>query len=280
MWMATGRYGTWIPCPQSPLEGTYNGQSEVTELMNGGAYVRRTIASHLTWNPVWDDKPEELRPIKDLYDGIYGEGPFYFVDPTVARNALPPHWAAPSLSAKDWPALMYERRPTLLYSTINPGYRTPVQMATYAIPATAPVLNYLTPKATLVVPPTHSLNLRVWGYRTGSAVIRVTLYNRDTGATVQHNVVPNVLGASLKIFGQEYSHADIWITKTDTSASTITLAGLLASVTITDTVSTYWTSGEGNSGVQWVGELGNTVYQAGIRHSMSATWVEVGAWLW
>lgn len=280
MWVATGRYGVWVPAPNAPFEGTFKSRSVMTELMNGGAYVRRTIGSYQTWNPVWTASPDEISPIFDLYNGAYGRGPFYFVDPSITRNCLPQHWAAPALSGQDWPTLMYGIKPSYASSIINPGYRCPVNSATYSMPQGAPAtLNFLTPRTTLVIPPNHVLNMRAWGNVTGSAVIRVTLYDAITGAATNFDLKPTLIGAGVKIFGAQYSHCDIWLTKTDNIVASLTLTGLIASLTTTDEISTYWSTGEGNSGFQWTGELGRSTYLVKKIMTVNATWVEVGTWL-
>lgn len=103
---------TWIKAPSTGLKADSIGWSKESLLLNGRAIVRRSNASHRRFDMSWlgemndSDIEQSLQTIKDFYDGVYGNGPFYWLDPyAVDSNLLPPHWATPSLSENGWPNL-------------------------------------------------------------------------------------------------------------------------------------------------------------------------------
>jgi hypothetical protein len=282
MWMCTGPQGAWVPCPTSPLTRTKVGNKVETLLMNGGTYVNDVGGNHLKFEMGWLGTIPDLQPIKDMYDGIYGPGPFYFIDPTNQLNALPPHWAAPSLSGtQQWPTLVKGVVPVYGTTTISSIYTPPPLQATYTFNNPVPVFDTSTPRLTLPIPPTQNLNFRVWGQRTGTAVIRANTYNRASGALSTTDIAPLPTGITASFSGATYSHVELWLTKTTTTASALVLGAMLATVSTSTTTASVWSGGQGHTGVKFQSELSESVYRAwGAGWTLaSATMVEVGTWL-
>lgn len=282
MWMCNGPLGAWVPCPTSPLTSTDEGVLVETKLLNGGAWVQRSRGTRRKFDMGWLGSISELQPIHDMYDGIYGDGPFYFIDPTSVNNAFPKHWAAPALSGTDgWPTLMKGVVPTYAATSVAASITPPPMLAVYTFPNAIPVFDATTPRATLPIPPTQNLNFRFWGQRTGTGLIRVNAYNRATGALTTTDITPALAGTGATFSGATYSHAEVWLTKTTTAASAVTLAAMLAQVGTGTTAALTWSGGQGHSGVQFSTPLSTSVYRTWgpgwqlINASMS----EVGAWL-
>lgn len=132
MWLATRQFARWVKV-HSPGSGYDNlGYSERLDYLNGGVGMRGSLASHgertLVWNRV---TAEEAREIADFADGIYGDGPYYLIDPVSAtQNVLDKQWATPALTGKDGVPLIGLERPQLVrnYDTSR-GY--PIEMARY-----------------------------------------------------------------------------------------------------------------------------------------------------
>jgi len=280
MWMmAANGKGAWIPCPQSPMEAASEGISEETRLLNGGSYVVRTMGSRRKYDLIWSGTIAELQPVKDLFDGVYGIGPYFFLDPMATKNVLPPHWATPSLSGgKLWPTLVNSAVPVIAATTISSVYTPPPFAASYTLPSAIPLYAATTPKLLIPIPPTATLSLRLWGSVTGTATVQLRLTNRTTGAVTLSTLTPTAIGAITSLSGATYSHVEFFITKTTTAASTITLAAFVATVGVPAVI---WAAGEGHSGVEFLGQLGHTNYQAmGLgRKIMAMAAVEVGSWL-
>lgn len=282
MWMCTGPQGAWVPCPTSPLTRTKMGNKVETVLMNGGTYINETGGNHLKFDMGWLGTITDLQPIKDMYDGIYGAGPFYFIDPTNLLNAMPPHWAAPSLSGSTkWPSLLKGGVPTFAATGVASTSTPPPLQATYTLPSAVPAFDATIVRLTLPVPPTQNLNLRIWGTRTGTGVLRANAYNRTTGALTTTDITPTLAGTTATFAGSTYSHIELWLTKTTTAASTVTLSAMLALVGAGTTTPSTWSGGQGHTGLKFQSDLSESVYRAwGNGWSLAnATMVEVGAWL-
>lgn len=102
MWWATREYGMWVRCPSVEMPSSKSGWVSSMDYLNGGAYVRRSTAAHknytLSWNILTRD---QSRPILDFADRLYGDGPFYWIDPVAARYNLLPQWFASPFQGLD-----------------------------------------------------------------------------------------------------------------------------------------------------------------------------------
>lgn len=280
MWMCTGQLGAYVPCPTSPLALTADALETEVRLLNGGSYVKPKSAGRRKYDIGWAGNIQTLQPVKNFYDGLYGDGPYYFIDPTSIYNAMPPHWAAPQLSGTKWPSLVAGVLPVISATSVAATATPPPLQATYTLPAVAPVFAKGTPKITLPIQPNMTLNLRFWGSRTGTAVVRINAYDRVTGTQSIADVTPSLTGTSASFAGTAYSYIEVWITKTSTVASTITLAASAAILSASAGIPSTWFGGQGNSGLQFVGELVTSTirtYGSGWQ-SLTGSMVEVGTW--
>ena len=101
MWMGPRGREVWVPQP-SQSSGRFGpvGWSDTQQLLNGGAYVRHSRYTHQEYEMAWGLKPRDaVRPILDMYHGMLGDGPIYFIDPMVAdKNVLPIDWSWPGMA--------------------------------------------------------------------------------------------------------------------------------------------------------------------------------------
>lgn len=129
------QYQTWIKAPNTGMQAGSAGYVVEQQLLNGRTHINRSRASHRTFSPTWmgslNANEESLQVIKNFADGLYGDGPFYWLDPFATNtNILPPHWAAPGLAGKDWPTLDQSIIPTFgNMSSVVSGY--PLSYAQY-----------------------------------------------------------------------------------------------------------------------------------------------------
>lgn len=102
MYFGTRQLMQWIACPNVEIPQGKVGWASQTNYLNGGAYVRRSTTAHkeyeFTWDPVTRD---EIRTVLDYADRLYGDGPFYWVDPWNADANMLPQWAASPFQALD-----------------------------------------------------------------------------------------------------------------------------------------------------------------------------------
>ena len=118
-------YQTFIPSPQTGMEAGAEGYVSEVPFLNGRAFVKRSRASHRVFNPSWLGSVNNptlangLQVIKNFQDGVYGDGPFYWTDPYASeQNILPPHFAMPALTEKDWPS-HFKATPNTAPTVIN-----------------------------------------------------------------------------------------------------------------------------------------------------------------
>lgn len=110
VYFGNANYQTWIKAPTSGLQITQTGFLNQQQLLSGRTAVKRSRASSRSMSPSWvgslNSTSESLQVISDFATGLYGDGPYYWLDPfAIDQNILPPHWAAPHLTEKDWPKL-------------------------------------------------------------------------------------------------------------------------------------------------------------------------------
>src|SRR6478752_4161277 len=88
-----------VPCPLSPLEMPNTGFLSTNQLANGDLQINRSSLSHKEFQFNWLGTRDEIQPILDMFSGMWGPGPFHFLNPFAANNAVnlaPPHWSAPA----------------------------------------------------------------------------------------------------------------------------------------------------------------------------------------
>jgi hypothetical protein len=311
MWIGAGRFGAFLPCPQTPMDVSHTSNSSRTDLLNGGVHIAPKTGHARSYSFQWKGSTDDIQTVQNFYDGLYGDGPYYPIDPSITRNLLPPQWAAPYLSGGRWPTLVRGALPVV---TPTPGGvdGLPPFTATYPMPAAIPAFDRRTPRITIPIPPGSTLRLRAWGSVVGSAAIRINLYERDTDAVTVLNLTPTPTGKMISMSGPEtsenpalfpsttlfpsstlfpsngvvssyagpyYSRAEIWLGKLTGVDSSLTLAGLTAQL---NSAYTSWYPGQGTNGLQFDGDgIGVSTYRAwGTGWKLvTAQMTEVGSWM-
>jgi len=275
----------WIKAPNSGMKASTNGYIAETQFINGGASVFRSTASHRKFSSTWTGSmntsvtAENLNLIKDFADGLYGDGPFYWVDPFAAsQNVLPPHWAAPMLTEKDWTTLTPELSASFVDATFTNNY--PIRYASYSIPTTYASSN----KLTIIIPQDYALNFGWHGPDSGSTTgVRVVPYLRSTGEADNAINPIKISTASLtrtnaKIKGDTYSHVEIFIATS--GEATVNIAGMIAQI-IPENYSVEqggFISGRGTTALQFASFPQIDYYSSTINDGwigLAADWVEV-----
>lgn len=131
MWIGTRGNLLKVKAPQPGTGMSPVGYMESVQYLSGRKGVRASFGSHMEYDLTLKGTRDELEPLIDLAAGYYGPGPFYVVDPVwAARNALPAHWANPSLGGMDAPVIYGTARPTLSTGPAS-GLGVPAQVATF-----------------------------------------------------------------------------------------------------------------------------------------------------
>lgn len=83
-----------IPYPESGMGYDNAVDAEVTALVSGGRSVYRPSTAFKTLKLNWKGSTAGLANVIDMYNGQFGQGPFYLNDPTMTQNnILPSRWA-------------------------------------------------------------------------------------------------------------------------------------------------------------------------------------------
>lgn len=279
---------TWIPAPQSGLSAGTSSFISQAQLLSGRQSVRRSKASSRSFGTSWvgpmnaANIEDSIYTVKDFADGLYGEGPFYWLDPyAIDTNLLPPHWAAPMLSGDDWPAIVNIGVASKTTTPAN-NYNYPYQSLSISFGAS---IAESTDKFRVIIPEGHKMHFGWHGVQSsGEATIIVRAYDRDTGVATDIETVPLAVTSQTRtntqVRGNDYSHADIFFKNTAASASIIQVAGMIMQVLPdTDAVDQGgFISGRGTTALQFVQMPEMEYYSAkvnGGQIGLTATFMEV-----
>lgn len=279
----------WIPAPQSGMQAESGTRLIENQLLSGRMSISRSGANSRRFTASWIGGLNEsaiedsLHTIKDFYDGVYGDGPFYWNDPyATGTNLLPPHWAAPGLARNDWPIITsFDATEFVLTDSNTLSY--PTYSARYNLTATTEVSS--TRKLTLIIPPDYTLHFGWHGVvDSGSAGIRITRTSRTAGT--QTNIDPSVISVTssnrtnVAISGDVYSKIEIYLYKPNGSASDITISGMIAQLLPdgTNPAAGGFIGGRGISALEFAAPVALEYYSANVNNGqvgLSTQWQEV-----
>lgn len=276
---------TWIKAPQSGMKASSIGYATESQLLSGRTVVRRSKGSHRKFDASWlgslntSDTELSLQTIKNFHDGIYGDGPFYWLDPFAKdQNILPEHWAAPMLAEKDWPQLSYDITPT--FTTLDVANDYPIKYALYSTSG-----EYASPeKLVIIIPEGYKFHFG-WHGPAGvgsSTGIRVLPYLRETGvADTEINPAKLTAGSAkrtnISVNGNAYSYVEIFLATDE--ALDVAITAMIARV-IPDSESVpngVFIAGKGTTQLEFANAPTFDYYTSSINDGqigMSVSWVE------
>lgn len=281
IFFGTVSHPQWVQCPGG-LQRVRKGYSEEIAFENGGIWLEESTGSHAEF--------ELDFPIAFLgeYDGIeafgrfasreYGPGYLYFVDPMFQDlNLFDPRWAAPGLIEQGWKNFG-GNTPTFSDTGVN-VYGKPPRKATWNIDS---AVDAVFGKAfTFLIPPGYTLWLGGSGAVTGTGVLRVVPAG-GVASTIALSTDAAAPAFTSSVVGSSYSSATVFMSRTSTAASTVTLTSLSAQILpVGQTpVITRHLPGDGVTGLRFRGKaLPETYIMAtGKLVGMSAQLLEVEAW--
>lgn len=228
----------WIPAPRTGLNASSAGYFSDAQLLSGRAFVKRSRANHRRFSPAWvgplnaTSVNDSLHTIKDYFDGIYGDGPFYWLDPfAIDSNLMAPNWASPMLTQNGWESISSVGTASLVdtesntrnypYKSLRLSFTASVQESTESF--------------RIILPESHRLHFGWHGEQnSGDANIILRCYDRDTGATTDVVTEPLAVTSSIRtnqqVRGRDYSMVDIIVKNPTASTSVIDVAGMIAQV--------------------------------------------------
>jgi len=276
VWFGTRDYMQWVPAPAVDVTAGKVGFTGSANFLNGGAWVRRSKASSKQFSFSWNmRKRADIQPILDYADGLFGDGPIYYVNPFAAdRNMLPAYWASPFMNAYDGPLRVDGSRPTITTEAVTNGY--PLESANWAITTTS-----TGPSIFLPVPPGHTVHIGAHGQAvSGASTVTVQEFVGNVGGAVQDLTLLNK-AASPTNWTSAGTTTGVVISLKATVNGTLRLHGIIVQMLPTGAVSPVggFVSGQGQSGMSFVSQPSVSEYSAALdRVGVSADLVETEAW--
>lgn len=274
---------SWIKSPSSGMRANSVGWASKTQLLNGRSFIRRSGAAHREFSPSWFGElnsatEQSLQEIKNYADGLYGDGPYYFVDPYASsQNVLPPHWAAPMLTEKDWPALA----PGLLATFTKDAQPNnfPLKQAEYIAYEGYESTN----KLVLIIPPTLKLHFGWHGPDAGAPGVRITPYLRATGLP-GNSIDPlcievgGTTPTNTVVDGSVYSYVEVFIASD--AEQSILITGMIAQLLPANASASTggFIAGKGITSLEFDNSPDIEYYSSAIGNGqvgMSVNWTEV-----
>jgi hypothetical protein len=214
----------------------------------------------------------DIYSVLDFFDGTYGAGPYYFIDPFAQETNIYPSWlATPRIAVGGGPSFILDKTPTLTTTASNTlGY--PTKSATYS-PTATDIFNTFT----FPIPTGYSLLVGAVGTASGTATLTLN------GASLALTSVTSLDWVSSVTSN---TSGDVqWSTLSMNGVGVITLTAIRAILVYNGSPThplSGFVSGRGNSGCSLKSNPVRTGYSAAIENaSIGATveLIETGGWL-
>jgi len=291
MWFGNETHAQWVPLPAVGMTRGREGYAEEIALDGGGLHLSRTAQSAAVYEanfPVRDSSEYEgIEAFDRFQDGEYGDEPVRFIDMMQAdQNLFSAGWASPGLAEQGWEPI-YDTVPTFSDTGAN-SYTKPPRKAVYSVTSAADALpTRANSTFTLLVPPTQTIHIGGSGAVTGTAVLRIQPVNLDGSlATVVDVTLTSDATApafSATFSGATYKSIRVYVTRTSTATSTITLTALWAQCAKTGTTPSILRHipGKGHTGLGFRGASRVESYENANGHKVVGASIvlgEVEAW--
>lgn len=174
-----------IPYPEADMGWDTNRDTEVTTLLSGGRHVYEAPTPFRSYKLQYKGGTADLQNLVDIYNGVYGKGPYYLLDFNyTAGNLLPTRWASSYMLAyvaDSWCVPVVSSSSDALAGLVS----------TFSNLGQFPSAGISQTVATVPGQPAY---LHLWGARTGTASVQTSVLNASTG--VWSSPVARVPGSS------------------------------------------------------------------------------------
>lgn len=161
-----------IPYPEADMSWDTDRDTEETTLLSGGRHVYEAPTPFRRYKLQYKGGTADLQPLVDIYNGVYGKGPYYLLDFNYsAGNLLPTRWASAYMLgyvAGSWCVPVVGISATALSG----------QDVTFSNLGQFPAAGISQIIATAPGQPAY---LHPWGTRTGTASVQSSVLNASTG---------------------------------------------------------------------------------------------------
>jgi len=278
MWFGTRNNMRWIKAPQVGMPSAKSGRYSDAEYINGGAFAQSSTASHKNYRMTWESATrDQVRPIMDYRDGLYGNGPFYWCDPIAMQYNLLPQWLASPFQGLD-DGLILTGKDARGEPVDTPAniLNYPTQSIRYTVAASDPVKKVWVP-----IPSGYTLWVGAHGQDgTGGTVVATpTTGPTTTGTAVNLTLlsVTSTTRVNQSFDGDTYGGVLVSLG----GVGTVTLSGIIVQVFKTGTTPPTgdFISGQGHSGCSFSGWPDYTPYSAALDIvGLVAEFVETEGW--
>ena len=161
-----------VPYPEADMNWDQGRDTETTTLLSGGRHVYTAPTPFRSYKLQYKGGTADLQNLVDIYNGVYGKGPYYLLDFNyTAGNLLPTRWASSYMLAYvagSW------CNPTVSSSSAAlAGLVT-----TFSNLGQFPAAGISQIVATVPGQPAY---LHLWGTRTSTASVQTSVLNASTG---------------------------------------------------------------------------------------------------
>lgn len=209
-----------IPYPESDMAWDFNKDSEESALIDGGRHVYEAPTTFKRYKLEYKGNTPDLQNLVDIYNGVYGKGPYYLLDFNLKEgNLLPTRWASSYLLghvAGSWCAPSWGQN---LTGSLSGSEVTFTNLGQFPVAGISQIV---------AAYPGQPAYLHLWGTRTGTAVVQTSLLNAATGiwtAAVDH--IPSATPSEVEIIsaaeGIANTYSAIKLQLNCPSGSTLTL---------------------------------------------------------
>lgn len=233
-----------VPYPESGMGWDTSKDSEVTELLSGGRHVYSAPTSYKSFSMSYKAGTEGLRPLVDIYNGVYGPGPFYLTEPNfVSGNLLPTRWASAYQLAH---TANYWCKASVLFDTDalafqNANFRNNGEFD--AVGQSITVLRV----------PGKPLYLNGWGEVTGTASVQV--YRRNSATRAWEKLTDYTFDGEMLVSGEDSVFSAVKLVLNCPDDSTLTIDHL----NLTTEPSTIRLPGLGVGAVKFTNDLTGSI---------------------
>lgn len=286
MWFGNTTHMQWVPCPLIDSTVSRKRYIERIQFENGGGDVTRSNQYQMEYSINVNGLAHELDGVdafNKFASGFYGNGYVYMAYPAAYEtNLFSASWATPGLIEQGW-SNGFAATATFANTDSN-SYNLPPRTATFPVNLSSGQYN----KSFIIpIPPTHTLYIGATGYSTGTAKLRVvpitTSYALGTATDLTLISPSNATRMNASFAGSSYVAVQVYVTRTTSAASTISLTSLMARLYktgITPDLTGNHYQGEGSTGLMFADDaiVENYSYMYPPRKGISTTLVEVEAW--
>jgi len=285
----------FFPTPLSGAASSPVGLESGGNLVNGGGYQNNSFGSHKQYIYEWSGASarEAAQLMKSYADGTYGRGLIYFTSPlSYGVNVLPSFWADPSMGlGYEGASLVYGVDATSVPTPEWIVNELPILSAYYDLTGYASGWRGKEQAVFVPIPTGYILSVGAFYSNTGTAGVFYRTQSTSGGLGEATKIDPLDNDSSVvvdtDISGPDINGVWIYVGKSSTTASTITLSGMVARLRIAtasqSTISSGpWVGGQGHSGCRFIGKptyVENTGVNDG-QVGFAASFREVGHWLY